>query len=86
MTSLTIKDLSHQKALTNETLRAVRGGSNFNFGNVNAAFGGGFASPAIIVAPVIQTDTKIDIPTFQNFGGLQVLKGLQIPGTNPTPV
>jgi hypothetical protein len=43
---------------------------------VNAAFGGGFASPAIVVAPVIQTDTKIDIPTLQNFGGLQFLKGL----------
>jgi hypothetical protein len=54
----------------------VRGGSNFNFGNVNAAFGGGFASPAIVVAPVIQTDTTINIPTLQNFGGLQFLKGL----------
>jgi hypothetical protein len=86
MTSLTIKDLPRQKTLAIETLRAVRGGSNFNFGNVNAAFGGGFASPAIIVAPVIQTSTNINIPTFQNFGGLQVLKGLQMPGANPTPV
>nr|WP_318230615.1 hypothetical protein [Paraburkholderia terrae]MDW3663998.1 hypothetical protein [Paraburkholderia terrae] len=62
--------------MSNDALSAVRGGSNFNFGNVNAAFGGGFASPAIVVAPVIQTDTKIDIPTLQNFGGLQFLKGL----------
>ncbi|BCF91356.1 MULTISPECIES: hypothetical protein [Paraburkholderia] len=76
MASLTITDLSHHQTLSNDALSAVRGGSNFNFGNVNAAFGGGFASPAIVVAPVIQTDTKIDIPTLQNFGGLQFLKGL----------
>ena len=76
MASLTITDLSHHQALSNGALSAVRGGSNFNFGNVNAAFGGGFASPAIVVAPVIQTETKIDIPTLQNFGGLQFLKGL----------
>ena len=76
MASLTITDRSHHQTLSNDALSAVRGGSNFNFGNVNAAFGGGFASPAIVVAPVIQTDTKIDIPTLQNFGGLQFLKGL----------
>ncbi|SDJ50799.1 hypothetical protein SAMN04487926_1572 [Paraburkholderia steynii] len=76
MASLTITDLSHHQTLSNDALSAVRGGSNFNLGNVNAAFGGGFASPAIVVAPVIQTDTKIDIPTLQNFGGLQFLKGL----------
>jgi hypothetical protein len=76
MASLTITDLSHHQALSNDALSAVHGGSNFNFGNVNAAFGGGFASPAIVVAPVILTDTKIDIPTLQNFGGLQFLKGL----------
>jgi hypothetical protein len=54
----------------------VRGGANFNFGNVNAAFGGGFASPAVVVAPVTQVDTnvKVDIPTIQNFGGLQFAK------------
>ena len=76
MASLTITDLSHHQALSSRALSAVRGGSNYNFGNVNAAFGGGFASPAIVVAPVIQIDTKIDIPTLQNFGGLQFLKGL----------
>ena len=76
MASLTITDLSHHQALSNGALSAVRGGSNYNLGNVNAAFGGGFASPAIVVAPVIQTDLKIDIPTLQNFGGLQFLKGL----------
>ncbi|MEM5390091.1 hypothetical protein VSR68_42285 [Paraburkholderia phymatum] len=76
MTSLTIRDLSHHEELSAGARGAVRGGSNFNFGNVNAAFGGGFASPAIVVAPVIQTDTKVVIPTLQNFGGLQWLKGL----------
>ena len=77
MASLTITDLSHHQTLSNDALSAVRGGSNYNFGNVNTAIGGGFASPAIVVAPVIQTETKIDIPTLQNFGGLQVLKGLR---------
>ncbi|AMV46384.1 hypothetical protein [Paraburkholderia caribensis] len=71
MASLTIKDLSHHEALSVEALASVRGGSNYNVGNVNAAFGGGFASPSIVVAPVTQTDTKVVIPTIQNFGGLQ---------------
>ena len=71
MSSLTIKDLSHNAELSVETLASVRGGSNYNVGNINAAFGGGFASPAIVVAPVTQTDTKVVIPTIQNFGGLQ---------------
>ena len=73
MTSLTIKDLSHNEELSVEALASVRGGSNYNAGNVNAAFGGGFASPAIVVAPVTQTDTKVVIPTIQNFGGLQAV-------------
>jgi len=76
MTSLTIKDLSHNEELSVEALSAVRGGSNYNAFNTNAAFGGGFASPAIVVAPVTQTDTKVDIPTIQNFGGLQFVKGM----------
>ncbi|AUT63305.1 hypothetical protein [Paraburkholderia terrae] len=71
MTSLTIKDLSHNEELSVEALASVRGGSNYNVGNVNAAFGGGFASPGVVVAPVTQTDTKVVIPTIQNFGGLQ---------------
>ncbi|MEM5354475.1 hypothetical protein [Paraburkholderia caribensis] len=73
MASLTIKDLSHHESLSVEALASVRGGSNYNVGNVNAAFGGGFASPAIVVAPVTQTDTKVIIPTIQNFGGLQAV-------------
>ncbi|AUT72555.1 hypothetical protein [Paraburkholderia hospita] len=73
MTSLTIKDLSHNEELSVEALASVRGGSNYNVGNVNAAFGGGFASPGVVVAPVTQTDTKVVIPTIQNFGGLQAV-------------
>jgi hypothetical protein len=73
MSSLTIKDLSHNEELSVEALASVRGGSNYNVGNVNAAFGGGFASPAVVVAPVTQTDTKVVIPTIQNFGGLQAV-------------
>ncbi|SOE68315.1 hypothetical protein SAMN05446635_3271 [Burkholderia sp. OK233] len=76
MTSLTIKDLAHAEELSAKALSAVRGGSNYNLGNFNAAYGGGFASPAIVVAPVTQVDTytKVDIPTIQNFGGLQFVK------------
>ncbi|AXF01007.1 MULTISPECIES: hypothetical protein [Paraburkholderia] len=73
MSSLTIKDLSHNEELSVEALASVRGGSNYNVGNVNAAFGGGFASPGVVVAPVTQTDTKVVIPTIQNFGGLQAV-------------
>jgi hypothetical protein len=73
MSKLTIKDLSHSADLSVEALSAVRGGSNVNAFNTNAAFGGGFASPAIVVAPVTQTDTKVQIPTIQNFGGLQAV-------------
>ncbi|MBP0589242.1 hypothetical protein J8I87_05825 [Paraburkholderia sp. LEh10] len=71
MASLSIKDLSHNEELSVLALSAVRGGSNYNVGNINAAFGGGFASPAAVVAPVTQTDTKVSIPTIANFGGLQ---------------
>ncbi|MFP3565107.1 hypothetical protein [Paraburkholderia sp. SIMBA_030] len=73
MTSLMIKDLAHAEELSAKALSAVRGGSNYNVGNVNAALGGGFGSPGVVVAPVTQTDThtKVEIPTVQNFGGLQ---------------
>ena len=76
MSTLMIKDLVHSEELSAKELSAVRGGANYNFGNVNAAFGGGFASPAVVVAPVTQTDsnTKVDIPTIQNFGGFQLAK------------
>jgi hypothetical protein len=73
MTSLTIKDLAHSEELSVKALSAVRGGSNYNIGNLNAAYGGGFGSPAVVVAPVTQNDTRttVEIPTIQNFGGLQ---------------
>ena len=73
MSKLTIKDISHNEELSAEALSAVRGGANINAFNTNAAFGGGFASPAVVVAPVTQTDTKVVIPTIQNFGGAQAV-------------
>ncbi|MET0964692.1 MAG: hypothetical protein ABWY05_18025 [Noviherbaspirillum sp.] len=74
--TLTIKDLAANKELGAKEMSAVRGGSNFNFGNTNAAFGGGFASPSIVVAPVTQVDatSKIDNTLLQNFGGFQLAK------------
>ncbi len=71
--TLMIKDLALDKQLDSKSMSAVRGGSNFNIGNVNAALGGGFASPAIVVAPVTQVDARstIDTTTLQNFGGVQ---------------
>ena len=73
---LNIKDLASSKELGATEMSAVRGGSNFNFGNQNVAFGGGFASPAIVVAPVTQVDapSKIDNTLLQNFGGFQFAK------------
>jgi hypothetical protein len=71
MSTLNIKDISHAEELSVEELAEVRGGSNVNAGNINAAIGGGFASPGIVVAPVTQTETKVDIPTVLNFGGVQ---------------
>ena len=70
---LTIKDLALDKQLDSKSMSAVRGGSNVNMDNINAAFGGGFASPAIVVAPVTQVDARstIDTTTLQNFGGFQ---------------
>ena len=76
MSTLMIKDLAHSEELSAKELSAVRGGLNVNAGNLNLAYGGGFASPAVVVAPVTQTNsnTKVDIPTIQNFGGFQLAK------------
>jgi hypothetical protein len=71
MATLSIKDLSHNADLSIAALSTVRGGSNYNVGNVNAALGGGFGSAGMVIAPVNQTDTKVSIPTIANFGGLQ---------------
>ena len=46
MKALTIKDLAVTKQLGAEEMSTVRGGSNYNIGNVNYAKSGGFASPA----------------------------------------
>ena len=74
--TLMIKDLALDKQLDRKSMSAVRGGSNYNIGNLNAAVGGGFASPAIVVAPVTQVDARshVDTTTLQNFGGVQLAK------------
>jgi hypothetical protein len=73
MNALMINDLAAAKQLGSDEMSAVRGGSNYNIGNVNYAKGSGFASPAIVVAPVTQVDatstTRNNV--LQNFGGLQ---------------
>ncbi len=71
--SLTIKDLSASKELGAREMSTVHGGSNFNFGNLNLASAGGFASPAIVVAPVTQVDATSTVhnTSLQNFGGFQ---------------
>ena len=66
------RPFAYRATVRRSTLRR-RGGSNYNVGNLNAALGGGFASPGVVVAPVTQTDTKVVIPTIQNFGGLQAV-------------
>ena len=48
-----IQDLSVSKEID---MTAVRGGTNTNGGNINAAIGGFLGSPAVVVAPVIQVD------------------------------
>ena len=74
MKALTINDLAVSKELASDAMSAVRGGSNFNVGNVNHARGGGFASPAIVVAPVTQVDATSHAGStlLQNFGGFQI--------------
>jgi hypothetical protein len=71
---LTIKDLAASKELDAHEMSAVRGGLNINAFNRNEANGGGFASPAFVVAPVTQVDmpTKVDTTVLQNFGDAQL--------------
>jgi hypothetical protein len=73
---LMIKDLSATKELDRKAMSAVHGGLNINAGNLNNAVGGGFASPAVVVAPVSQTDAPVtfDLATIQNFGGVQLAR------------
>jgi hypothetical protein len=74
MKSLTIKDLAVTKQLGAEEMSAVRGGSNYNVGNVNYAKSGGFASAAAVIAPVTQVDatSRNTSNVLQNFGGDQL--------------
>ena len=74
MKALMIKDLAAAKQLDASDMSAIHGGSNFNFGNMNFAKSGGFASPAIVVAPVTQVDATSSVRSdlLQNLGGLQL--------------
>ena len=76
MKALMIKDLAASKQLGAEELSAVRGGSNYNVGNVNYATSGGFASPSAVIAPVTQVDATSHTTSnvLQNFGGFQGVK------------
>ncbi|MET0964695.1 MAG: hypothetical protein ABWY05_18040 [Noviherbaspirillum sp.] len=73
---LNIKDLASSKELGATEMSSVRGGSNYNVGNHNVAYSGGFASPAAVIAPVTQVDatSKIENTALQNFGGFQLAK------------
>ena len=74
MKALMIKDLTVTKQLGSDKMSAVRGGSNYNVGNVNFARSGGFASPAMVLAPVTQVDvtSRTSSNLLQNFGGEQL--------------
>jgi hypothetical protein len=74
MKALMIKDLASAKQLDASDMSAIHGGSNFNIGNANFAKSGGFASPAIVVAPVTQVDATSSVRSdvLQNLGGLQI--------------
>jgi len=73
---LIIKDVAASKELGAKEMSAVRGGSNYNFGNINVAKSGGFASPAAVIAPVTQVDASstTSTVTLENFGGKQLGK------------
>ena len=73
MKALTIKDLAASKQLGAEEMSAVQGGSNYNVGNNNVAYSGGFASPSAVIAPVTQVDVTSNTANklLQNLGGLQ---------------
>ena len=73
MKALMIKDLAASKQLGADERSAVRGGSNYNVGNVNVAKSGGFGSSATVFAPVTQVDATSHTVSnvLQNFGGEQ---------------
>ena len=73
MKALMIKDLAVTKQLGAGEMSAVRGGSNYNVGNLNYAESGGFASPAAVFAPVTQVDATSTTKNtlLENVGGKQ---------------
>jgi hypothetical protein len=73
MKALMIKDLAVTKQLGADEMSAVRGGSNYNIGNNNVAYSGGFASASAVIAPVTQVDVTSHTTSnmLQNFGGEQ---------------
>jgi len=73
MKALMIKDLAASKQLGSDEMSAVRGGSNYNFGNQNVAYGGGAGSSAIVDASVTQVDVTSHTTNnlLENFGGKQ---------------
>jgi hypothetical protein len=75
MKALMIKDLAAAKQLDASDMSAIHGGSNINAGNSNFAFGGGFASPSAVVAPVTQVDASSTTANnfLQNLGGVQLV-------------
>jgi hypothetical protein len=81
--TLMIKDLQITEVLDSKAMSAVRGGSAISIvgGNSQAVLGGGgFASPTtgMQVGPTVNTldgssHTTVSIPTFENFGGTQLV-------------
>jgi hypothetical protein len=76
MKALMIKDLAAAKQLGASDMSAIYGGGNVNGGNDNFAFGGGFASPSIVVAPVTQVDATSSVRSdvLENLAGLQIVR------------
>ena len=87
MTTLMIKDLSLSKELGGKEMTAVHGGDNTNSWNLNAAYGGGIASAAVVVAPVAQV-SPFGFGNNTNFANANVAYGggFASPGVVVAPV
>jgi hypothetical protein len=75
MKALMIKDLAVTKQLGSAEMSAVRGGSNYNVGNLNVSRSSGVGSPSAVFAPVTQVDLTSHTTTnlLQNLGGEQLV-------------
>ena len=76
MKSLMIKDLALDKQLDGKAMSAVRGGgifgANVNAGNSNTATSGfGIGNVSLVVAPVSQNLTQLELPI--NIAGFQLV-------------